>query len=50
MFSLFKSDVTVKKVAPDQVQVTYQRYRMQALMSIFLGYLEPISIGVYSTQ
>lgn len=39
MFSLLKPSVAVKTVAPEKVQATYQRYRMQALLSVFLGYL-----------
>lgn len=39
MFSLLKPGATAKSVAPEKVQATYQRYRMQALLSVFLGYL-----------
>ncbi|WP_196061831.1 MULTISPECIES: phosphoglycerate transporter PgtP [unclassified Serratia (in: enterobacteria)] len=39
MFSLLKPSAAAKRVPPEQVQVTYQRYRMQALLSVFLGYL-----------
>lgn len=39
MFSLLKPGVAAKRVPPEQVQATYQRYRMQALLSVFLGYL-----------
>ncbi|WP_422528906.1 phosphoglycerate transporter PgtP [Serratia fonticola] len=39
MFSLLKPGAAAKRVPPEQVQATYQRYRMQALLSVFLGYL-----------
>ncbi|WP_199062378.1 phosphoglycerate transporter PgtP [Serratia sp. ASV30] len=39
MFSLLKPSTAAKRVPPEQVQATYQRYRMQALLSVFLGYL-----------
>lgn len=39
MFSLLKPSAAAKRVPPEQVQATYQRYRMQALLSVFLGYL-----------
>ncbi|MBC3251664.1 phosphoglycerate transporter [Serratia fonticola] len=39
MFSLLKPSAAAKHVPPEQVQATYQRYRMQALLSVFLGYL-----------
>ncbi|WP_431225525.1 phosphoglycerate transporter PgtP [Serratia sp. L9] len=39
MISLLKPGVAAKDVAPEKVQATYQRYRMQALLSVFLGYL-----------
>ncbi|MFV8986729.1 phosphoglycerate transporter PgtP [Serratia fonticola] len=39
MFSLLKPSAEAKRVPPEQVQATYQRYRMQALLSVFLGYL-----------
>lgn len=39
MFSLLKPGTAAKPVPSEQVQATYQRYRMQALLSVFLGYL-----------
>ncbi|HGM5490334.1 TPA: phosphoglycerate transporter PgtP [Serratia fonticola] len=39
MFSLLKPGAAAKRVPSEQVQATYQRYRMQALLSVFLGYL-----------
>ncbi|MFQ0830983.1 phosphoglycerate transporter PgtP [Serratia fonticola] len=39
MFSLLKPSAAAKRVPLEQVQATYQRYRMQALLSVFLGYL-----------
>lgn len=39
MFSLLKPSAAATRVPPEQVQATYQRYRMQALLSVFLGYL-----------
>ncbi|WP_447879472.1 phosphoglycerate transporter PgtP [Serratia fonticola] len=39
MYSLLKPSAAAKRVPPEQVQATYQRYRMQALLSVFLGYL-----------
>lgn len=39
MFSLLKPGAAAKRIPPEQVQATYQRYRMQALLSVFLGYL-----------
>lgn len=39
MFSLLKPSAVAESVPPEQVQATYQRYRMQALLSVFLGYL-----------
>ncbi|WP_447889210.1 phosphoglycerate transporter PgtP [Serratia fonticola] len=39
MFSLLKPSAAAKRVPPEQVQAIYQRYRMQALLSVFLGYL-----------
>lgn len=39
MFSLLKPSSVASTIAPEKVQATYQRYRMQALLSVFLGYL-----------
>lgn len=39
MLSIFKTGPSANKVPPEQVQATYGRYRMQALLSVFLGYL-----------
>ncbi|MGL4193995.1 MAG: MFS transporter, partial [Edwardsiella piscicida] len=33
------SHSAAKRVPPEKVAATYQRYRVQALMSVFLGYM-----------
>lgn len=35
----FKASYGKNKVAPGKVPATYKRYRVQALLSVFLGYL-----------
>ncbi|CAB5524011.1 G-3-P permease [Citrobacter werkmanii] len=39
MLSIFKAGPTANKVPAEKVQETYGRYRIQALLSVFLGYL-----------
>lgn len=39
MLSIFKTGQAADSVPADKIQVTYSRYRMQALLSVFLGYL-----------
>lgn len=39
MLSFLQPAMAKNKVAPEQVPATYKRYRVQALLSIFLGYL-----------
>ncbi len=39
MLSIFKTGQSADKVPAEKVQATYNRYRMQALLSVFLGYL-----------
>ena len=33
------SQQAAKRVPPEKVDATYRRYRVQALMSVFLGYM-----------
>lgn len=39
MLSLLKKGPSANKVPAEKIQATYGRYRMQALLSVFLGYL-----------
>lgn len=39
MLSIFKAEPAANKVPAEKVQETYGRYRIQALLSVFLGYL-----------
>ncbi|MCX9018007.1 phosphoglycerate transporter PgtP [Citrobacter portucalensis] len=39
MLSIFKTGPSANKVPAEKVQETYGRYRIQALLSVFLGYL-----------
>lgn len=39
MLSIFKAGPAANKVPAEKVQATYSRYRIQALLSVFLGYL-----------
>lgn len=39
MLSIFKTGQSADKIPAEKVQATYNRYRMQALLSVFLGYL-----------
>lgn len=39
MLSIFKTGPAANKVPAEKVQETYGRYRIQALLSVFLGYL-----------
>ncbi|MDM2821267.1 phosphoglycerate transporter PgtP [Citrobacter sp. Cpo100] len=39
MLSIFKAGPSANKVPTEKVQETYGRYRIQALLSVFLGYL-----------
>ncbi len=39
MLSIFKTGPSANKVPAEKIQATYGRYRMQALLSVFLGYL-----------
>ena len=39
MLSIFKAGPVANKVPAEKVQETYGRYRIQALLSVFLGYL-----------
>lgn len=39
MLSVFKTGQAADSVPAEKIQVTYRRYRMQALLSVFLGYL-----------
>ncbi|EEH93838.1 MULTISPECIES: phosphoglycerate transporter PgtP [Citrobacter] len=39
MLSIFKAGPSANKVPAEKVQETYGRYRIQALLSVFLGYL-----------
>lgn len=39
MLSLLKPKVASTTIPPQQIAPTYKRYRMQALLSVFLGYL-----------
>ncbi|EAZ9185960.1 phosphoglycerate transporter PgtP [Salmonella enterica] len=39
MLTILKTGQSAHKVPPEKVQATYGRYRMQALLSVFLGYL-----------
>lgn len=39
MLSIFKAGPAANKVPAEKVQETYGRYRIQALLSVFLGYL-----------
>ncbi|WP_239042757.1 phosphoglycerate transporter PgtP [Citrobacter freundii] len=39
MLSIFKAGSAANKVPAEKVQETYGRYRIQALLSVFLGYL-----------
>ncbi len=39
MLSLLKKGPSANKVPAEKIQATYCRYRMQALLSVFLGYL-----------
>lgn len=39
MLSIFKTGQAADSVPAEKIQVTYRRYRMQALLSVFLGYL-----------
>ncbi|MDM2850229.1 phosphoglycerate transporter PgtP [Citrobacter sp. Cpo074] len=39
MLSIFKAGPSANKVPEEKVQETYGRYRIQALLSVFLGYL-----------
>lgn len=39
MLSILKTGQSIKKVPDEKVQATYSRYRIQALLSVFLGYL-----------
>ena len=39
MLSIFKAGPAANKVPAEKVQATYGRYRIQALLSVFLGYL-----------
>ncbi|MDE9619986.1 phosphoglycerate transporter PgtP [Citrobacter portucalensis] len=39
MLSIFKAGPAANKVPAEKVQKTYGRYRIQALLSVFLGYL-----------
>lgn len=39
MLSIFKTVQAADSVPAEKIQVTYHRYRMQALLSVFLGYL-----------
>lgn len=39
MLSIFKTGQAADKIPAEKVQETYSRYRMQALLSVFLGYL-----------
>ncbi|TGD18189.1 phosphoglycerate transporter PgtP [Salmonella enterica subsp. enterica serovar Poona] len=39
MLTILKTGQSAHKVPPEKVQATYGRYRIQALLSVFLGYL-----------
>ncbi|VFS47521.1 Uncharacterised protein [Budvicia aquatica] len=39
MLSILRPKVATHKVPDDQIQSTYNRYRVQALFSVFIGYL-----------
>ncbi|EGS9199278.1 phosphoglycerate transporter PgtP [Salmonella enterica] len=39
MLTILKTGQSAHKVPPEKVQTTYGRYRIQALLSVFLGYL-----------
>lgn len=39
MLTILKTGKSAHKVPPEKVQATYGRYRIQALLSVFLGYL-----------
>lgn len=39
MLSILKKGPSANKVPAEKVQATYGRYRIQALLSVFLGYL-----------
>ena len=39
MFSVLKPRVSSQKIAPDKIPTTYKVYRVEALLSVFLGYL-----------
>ena len=39
MLSFLKPATAKKQIAPEKVPTTYKRYRVQALLSVFLGYL-----------
>ena len=39
MLSILKKGPSANKVPAEKIQATYGRYRMQALLSVFLGYL-----------
>lgn len=39
MLSIFKTGPSANKVPEEKIQETYGRYRIQALLSVFLGYL-----------
>lgn len=39
MLSLLKPKVASATIPAQQIAPTYKRYRMQALLSVFLGYL-----------
>ncbi|WP_097741674.1 phosphoglycerate transporter PgtP [Escherichia coli] len=39
MLSIFKTGKEANSIPADKIQVMYRRYRMQALLSVFLGYL-----------
>lgn len=37
MLTILKTGQSAHKVPPEKVQATYGRYRIQALLSVFLG-------------
>lgn len=39
MLTILKTGQSAHKVPPEKVRATYGRYRIQALLSVFLGYL-----------
>lgn len=48
MLSVFKTGQAADSVPAEKIQVTYRRYRMQALLSVFLGILHTISCVIIS--